>query len=165
MAQRAAVPPLGLRAAALRNLAYARTRSQAPRNALQTAQRRGYTSGDAGAPKPKTRALRYLWRATYLSAIGGITYLGYSIYDSRHPHDQFEPDPSKKTLVILGKPKSSGFVQGLILIVNWGCYRQWMGKRVSAEKTGYLQLQCRCRISQEFLLVHSITTKLPNRNN
>ncbi|RPB20118.1 hypothetical protein L211DRAFT_842040, partial [Terfezia boudieri ATCC MYA-4762] len=49
---------------ASRNLAY--VRPQALRKALQT--RLGYSSG--GAPKPKLRALRYLWRATYLSAIG-----------------------------------------------------------------------------------------------
>lgn len=85
-----------------RNLVNARP--QAPRNTLQTVQRRGYaSSGSAGAPKPKSRALRYLWGATYLSAIGGVAYLGYSIYDSRHPNDQLEPDPSKKTLVILGE--------------------------------------------------------------
>ena len=64
--------------------------------------------GGTGAPKPKSRALRYLWRTTYLSAIGGVAYLGYSIYDSRHPNNQFEPDPSKKTLVILGKAQSPG---------------------------------------------------------
>ena len=28
--------------------------------------------------------------------------LGYSIYEMRHPVDQYEPDPEKKTLVILG---------------------------------------------------------------
>jgi NADH:ubiquinone reductase (non-electrogenic) len=26
----------------------------------------------------------------------------YSIYDLRHPEEQYEPDPSKKTLVVLG---------------------------------------------------------------
>ena len=98
---------LGLRTATPRNLAYAKP--QVLRNALQTVQRRGYASGGGvRAPKPKSRALRYLWRVTYLSAIGGAAYLGYSIYDSRHPHDQFESDPSKKTLVILGEIQSPG---------------------------------------------------------
>lgn len=30
-------------------------------------------------------------------------YLTYVIYDAQHPPDQIPPDPSKKTLVILGK--------------------------------------------------------------
>ncbi|KAF8448363.1 hypothetical protein BGX38DRAFT_594771 [Terfezia claveryi] len=96
MVRGAFAPQLGLRTMAPRNLAY--VRPQATRKALQTGL--GFSSGRA--PRPKSRALRYLWRATYLSAIGGVAYLGYSIYDSRNPHDQFEPDPSKKTVVILG---------------------------------------------------------------
>lgn len=43
-----------------------------------------------------------VWRLTYLSAIAGTAYLAYGVYDLRHPDDQFEPDPSKKNLVILG---------------------------------------------------------------
>jgi NADH:ubiquinone reductase (non-electrogenic) len=39
---------------------------------------------------------------TYISALGGIGWFAYHIYDLRHPTDQFEPDPSKKTLIILG---------------------------------------------------------------
>ncbi|OAA68056.1 alternative NADH-dehydrogenase [Niveomyces insectorum RCEF 264] len=70
---------------------------------------RGYASdapaADEAAPKPKRkrfRALRWLWRLTYLSALGGIVYIGYSIYQDRHPEPQLPPDPNKKTLVILG---------------------------------------------------------------
>lgn len=37
-----------------------------------------------------------------LGLLGGTGYLGYSIYLLRHPEEQLEPDPSKKTLVILG---------------------------------------------------------------
>ncbi|CZS98889.1 hypothetical protein WAI453_008502 [Rhynchosporium graminicola] len=43
-----------------------------------------------------------VWRLTYLSAIAGTAYLAYGVYDLRHPDDQFEPDPNKKNLVILG---------------------------------------------------------------
>jgi NADH:ubiquinone reductase (non-electrogenic) len=58
----------------------------------------------APAKKPRRfRFFRFLWRATYLSAIGGIAYLAYGVYELRHPDDQFEPDPTKKNLVILGK--------------------------------------------------------------
>ena len=46
--------------------------------------------------------LRWTWRATYLSAIAGLVYIGHGIYVMRNPEDQPEPDPSKKTLVILG---------------------------------------------------------------
>jgi NADH:ubiquinone reductase (non-electrogenic) len=57
------------------------------------------------APAKKPRRFRfftYIWRLTYLSAIGGTAYLAYGVYDLRHPDEQFEPDPTKKNLVILG---------------------------------------------------------------
>ncbi|KAH6893407.1 hypothetical protein B0T10DRAFT_482195 [Thelonectria olida] len=59
-------------------------------------------------PKPKSkpgklrRTLRWTWRFTYLGALGFVGYTFYTIYDERHPEDQFQPDPTKKTLVILG---------------------------------------------------------------
>ncbi|KAF2752599.1 external NADH-ubiquinone oxidoreductase-like protein [Pseudovirgaria hyperparasitica] len=64
--------------------------------------RRSYADA---APKPKGKGFRFLrwtWRITYLSALGGLAYVGYGIYEMRSPPDQPEPDPSKKTLVILG---------------------------------------------------------------
>lgn len=46
---------------------------------------------------------RTTWRLTYMSFLGGVVYVGYTIYDMRHPKaNQAPPDPSKKTLVILG---------------------------------------------------------------
>ncbi|KAL6895295.1 hypothetical protein HDV57DRAFT_479078 [Trichoderma longibrachiatum] len=58
------------------------------------------------APKPKPgklrRTFRWAWRLTYLSALGLVGYTAYNIYEDRHPDEQYEPDPSKKTLVILG---------------------------------------------------------------
>jgi len=58
------------------------------------------------ASKPQRGVLRtilvWTWRITYLSALGGIAYLGYGIWIMRNPADQEEPDPKKKTLVILG---------------------------------------------------------------
>ena len=55
------------------------------------------------APKKKRfRFLRWTYRLTVLGLLGGTGYLGYSIYLLRHPEEQLEPDPSKKTLVILG---------------------------------------------------------------
>lgn len=55
------------------------------------------------APKKKRfRFLRWTYRLTLLGLLGGTGYLGYRIYLLRHPEEQIEPDPSKKTLVILG---------------------------------------------------------------
>lgn len=62
------------------------------------------------APKPKKRfrLLRWSWRLTWLAGIGLTGALGYSIYSLRHPEEQFEVDPDKKTLVILGMSRSQG---------------------------------------------------------
>jgi NADH:ubiquinone reductase (non-electrogenic) len=58
-------------------------------------------------PKKKRGKFRsillWTWRLTYLSAIGGLIYVGYGIYEMREPPDQEYPDPAKKTLVILGE--------------------------------------------------------------
>jgi NADH:ubiquinone reductase (non-electrogenic) len=71
--------------------------------------RRSYA--DEAAPKPpkakkgggfRTFA-RWTWRLTYLSALGGLAYVGYGIVLLRNPAEQEEPDPTKKTLVVLGK--------------------------------------------------------------
>jgi cytochrome c-type biogenesis protein CcmH/NrfG len=61
-------------------------------------------TSDAKPPKPKRRfrVLRWTWRLTQLSAIAGLAYVGYGIYEVRNPHDQPDPHPSKKTLVVLG---------------------------------------------------------------
>ena len=71
---------------------------------------RGYAD-IAPAKKPRRfRFFKFLWRATYLSVIGGTAYLAYGVWELRHPEEQFEPDPSKKNLVILGKT-SVGFLK------------------------------------------------------
>lgn len=78
------------------------------KTALRQSIRRASTE-DVAKPETVAKAknggfgiLRWMWRLTYLSALGGIAYLGYGIYIMRHPADQPNPDPSKKTLVILG---------------------------------------------------------------
>jgi hypothetical protein len=53
-------------------------------------------------PKRRYRVLLWSWRLTYMSALAGAGYVAYGIYEMRTPSDQPEPDPSKKTLVILG---------------------------------------------------------------
>lgn len=74
-----------------------------PRAQLLQAFRRSYA--DAVSPITKRRGrgfFRWTWRLTYLSVLGGVGYLTYTIYLLRSPNEQFNPDPSKKTLVILG---------------------------------------------------------------
>ncbi|PNY28663.1 ATP-dependent RNA helicase DBP2 [Tolypocladium capitatum] len=67
------------------------------------ASRRAYADA---TPKPKPgrlrKTFRWMWRLTYLSFGGLAGYTFYIIYQDRHPEPQYEPDPSKKTLVILG---------------------------------------------------------------
>ncbi|CAL5871119.1 uncharacterized protein PFLUO_LOCUS5365 [Penicillium psychrofluorescens] len=60
------------------------------------------TPNPAPKPKKRFRLLRWSWRLTWLAGIGLTGALGYSIYSLRHPEEQFEVDPDKKTLVILG---------------------------------------------------------------
>ncbi|KAK5080151.1 NADH:ubiquinone oxidoreductase [Exophiala xenobiotica] len=86
--------------------------AQLQRSAIRQPFRRQYadnkapevTLSPAAAAKPKRRwrFLRTLWRITYLSVLGTIGWTAWTVYDLRNPNDQFEPDPSKKTLVILG---------------------------------------------------------------
>jgi len=84
--------------------------AQIQRSALRQPFRRQYadnvapqvTLSPAAKPKKRWGFFRTLWRITYISLLGGIGYMAYTVYDLKHPNDQFEPDPSKKTLVVLG---------------------------------------------------------------
>jgi NADH:ubiquinone reductase (non-electrogenic) len=79
-----------------------------PQASLQQSSRRTYADAPSvnlsPPPKPKKRFrfLRWVWRITYISVLGGAAYLTWQIYDFRNPAHQVEPDPNKKTLVILG---------------------------------------------------------------
>lgn len=87
-----------------------RQRPQAllPRPLLQQAFRRTYADAPkvelSPTPKPKKRFrfFRNLWRVTYLSVLFSVGYTGYLIWDLRNPAEQVDPDPTKKTLVVLG---------------------------------------------------------------
>lgn len=79
--------------------------TRAARPSLHQSFRRGYA--DINTPPIVKKAKRFgwvkfIWRTTYLSAIGGVAYLSYGVWQLRHPDEQFEPDPTKKNLVILG---------------------------------------------------------------
>lgn len=60
----------------------------------------------ASSSEPKKKKWGFwksLWRITYGSALLGLGYTAWAIYETRHPSDnQLPPDPNKKTLVILG---------------------------------------------------------------
>lgn len=105
-------PSIGLQSIARRSFATlprARPSSIANANRLQKSFRRGYADAKpTDAVKPRRfRTVRWLWRATYLSAIAGTAYLCYDIYELRHPLEQPIPDPSKQNLVILGESRNS----------------------------------------------------------
>ena len=72
-------------------------------NTGRIAFRRFYAS-EAPTPKPGRlrRTFRWAWRLTYLSVAGILGYTAYVVYLDRNPPAQVEPDPTKKTLVILG---------------------------------------------------------------
>ncbi|ROW13039.1 hypothetical protein VPNG_05929 [Cytospora leucostoma] len=66
---------------------------------------RQYSSDVPPPPKRSGKirtTLRWTWRLTYLSILGGLAYVAYDVWEDRHPANQVAPDPSKKTLVILG---------------------------------------------------------------
>lgn len=67
--------------------------------------RRSYADAAPLKPKKRFSFLRWTWRLTYLSFIAGTAYVAYGIYEMRTPPDQPEPDPSKKTLVVLGESR------------------------------------------------------------
>jgi NADH:ubiquinone reductase (non-electrogenic) len=94
------------------------------------------------APKPKPGKLRttfrWAWRLTYLSAAGLVGYTCYIVYQDRHPQPQFEPDPSKKTLVILGERiLHPGRASGGSFLLTRMLPRHWLGFSRSAQKAGY----------------------------
>ncbi|KAJ9251669.1 hypothetical protein DTO207G8_4353 [Paecilomyces variotii] len=75
------------------------------RSPLQSSFRRSYADAaipEAPKPRRRFRFLRWAWRLTLLTGLGLTGTVAYSIYELRHPAEQIEPDPSKKTLVILG---------------------------------------------------------------
>lgn len=74
---------------------------------FQRTWRRAYADDATSAPPPpkpkkRFRLLRWAWRLTWLAGIGLTGAVAYSVYSLRHPEEQYEPDPKKKTLVILG---------------------------------------------------------------
>ena len=65
-------------------------------------QKSNLASDQQQTKKSGFRFLRWTWRLTWVSAVAGLAYVGYGIYETRNPVDQPPPDPTKKTLVVLG---------------------------------------------------------------
>ena len=101
----------------------AQIRSRNTRSNLSQSFRRSYAESLSPQTKRRGRGFfRWTWRLTYLSAIGGTGWLSYSIYSLRTPHEQFNPDSSKKTLVILGMYDHFDLVRQSLTIS-----RYWLG--------------------------------------
>lgn len=63
------------------------------------------SQAEGSKEQPKKKRFYFwksLWRLTYGSALIATAMTAYSIYNTRHPGEQPKPDPSKKTLVLLG---------------------------------------------------------------
>ena len=84
-------------------------------------------------PPKKKRAgfFRWTWRFTYLSFLAGVGYVGYGVYQVRHPADQQEPDPTKKTLVVLGK-RAFSYVHRCQPLTT---LRHWVGLCLAPQET------------------------------
>jgi NADH:ubiquinone reductase (non-electrogenic) len=78
-------------------------RAQFNKPQLQSSFRRGVADAAAPVKKRRFRVFRWTWRLIYLSALGGLGYVGYGIVVNRNPVEQAEADPTKKTLVVLGR--------------------------------------------------------------
>jgi hypothetical protein len=135
------------------------------RTNLQHAFRRSYADSAPEKKPRRFRHLRWLWRLTYLSTLAGVGWVAYDIYQLRHPNVQVDPDPDKKTLVILG----------MIIILNWpyafGYHRltplnrHWMGFHVPVEESRHRQVQRRCYLAAQLLPLHSIAPIMHYWNN
>lgn len=161
---------LGLRSAALRRgfasapkaQQLARNQQRAtgtvriPRQSLQQSLRRGYAS----EVSPETQRVvkrrgwsffRWAWRLTYLSAIGGFAWMCYGIYQNRTPADQEDPDPRKKTLVVLGmcSPQALPYTKETRLARYTDCIisRHRVGLSLAPQEARYRELQCRCHLA------------------
>ncbi|KAK3340939.1 hypothetical protein B0H65DRAFT_276525 [Neurospora tetraspora] len=111
---RLSAPSMGV--ARLQTQAVSRLLSSAPRRALISESRQvavtqqircAHTETTPALPEPpkerrRFRTLRWLWKAPLLASLAGIAYVGWGVYEERNPGPQVEPDPSKKTLVVLG---------------------------------------------------------------
>ena len=143
---------------ALRSASTLRPRIASPANAALSRQIvRSYASqAPAEAAKPRKssfRPLRWAFRFVYLSVLGSIAYIGYEIYQDHNPPPQVPQDPSKKTLVILGKFLLTAASSSGRFRANTDRYR--LGLCLPAEEARYRTLQCHCHLAAQLLFVHA----------
>jgi NADH:ubiquinone reductase (non-electrogenic) len=107
------------------------------------------------------RMLKWTWRITYLSVLGGLAYTGYGIYRDRNPAEQMEPDPSKKTLVVLGMEPCCD-----LEMVNTDMVsdRYGLGIRLPPQETRYGKLQRRRHLATQLLPLHPSPAFLYHRH-
>jgi hypothetical protein len=67
-----------------------------------------------------------------MSLLGSVGYVGYMVWVDRHPAEQFEPDPTKKTLVILGMLAIHEGCRSWWQLIT--CRRYWLGLRLPAQE-------------------------------
>lgn len=86
----------------LQSQIYRSTRLYATRAANDLPRVSGAAINGPPPPRKKAGLLKKAWRVTYISAIAATALFTYTVYENRHPGAQYEQDPKKKTLVILG---------------------------------------------------------------
>lgn len=123
--------------------------------------RRVTTEAAPSAPKRRRGGFfRWTWRLTYVSALAGTGFVAYEIYLLRTPNEQFEPDPSKKTLVVLGK-----FSPPLSLVLcSRDARRDRLGLHLSPEETRHRELQCDSHLSAQLLSLHPSPSVMHDRS-
>ncbi|KAI8609213.1 hypothetical protein BC830DRAFT_1173750, partial [Chytriomyces sp. MP71] len=60
------------------------------------------SSSVAATSAPKGSRFKWTRRVLTVGAVAGIAVVAYTVYELRHPLPQFEWDPSKKTVAVLG---------------------------------------------------------------
>lgn len=114
----------------------------------------------AAIKKGGAGVIRWTWRLTKLAFFAGFGWLAYSVYTIRHPAEQLEPDPSKKTLVVLGMLRS----QLPLSRPGLTRHRNRMGLRIPPEETGHRELQCHRHLSTQLLSFHTSSPLLHHRH-
>lgn len=130
---------------------------------------------EQSAPPPKKpgkirRTFRWTWRLVYLSVLGTLAYVCYEVWDVRHPEPQVNPDPSKKTLVILGKLTACHApvhrpVRRASLILSPPCFsRHWLGICCSPQEARHRELQRRRYFTPKLLPLYSLAPIMHHRH-
>lgn len=152
-----------LRDHSLRTTTPQRCAAQIPKRDFRQTFRRSYAEQKVVSETTKRRSwgfFRWTWRVMYISAIAGLGYTGYGIYQGKHPVEQRDPDPNKKTLVVLGACENLLYQIGSQLMKG----RYWLGFRLSTQESRHGRLQCHRHFASQLLPLHTPTTLLHHRH-